>query len=101
MRQGFGIAALVVVILAIFVPLYSFIVSGLALILAAVAALAGDRPFAIATPLIAAANFLLLSPVALAYVDSHSGAWLIVLIFLALPFAAISLNSSGKVVLGE
>ncbi len=101
MKQGFGIAALVVAILAIFVPFYSVVVSGVALILAAVAALAGDRPFAIATPLIAAANLFLFSPVTLAGLAHSSGGWVIVLIFLALPVAAIALNASGKLVLGE
>lgn len=47
---GFGIAALVVAILAIFVPVVGIFVSGVALVLAALAALAGDRVFAVGYP---------------------------------------------------
>lgn len=105
MNKGFGIAALVLAILAIFVPVAGIVLSGLALLLAAVAALAGDRAFAIATPLIAGVNTFLLSPsVWMALKGSEQGGGqtgmvIVILAFLAAPFVAIALNASGKIVL--
>lgn len=62
MAKGFGIAALVCAIVAIFVPFVGIVVSGMAIVLAIVAALSGDRVFATATSLIAAVNTFFLSP---------------------------------------
>ena len=62
MAKGFGIAALVCAILAIFIPFVGIVVSGIAIVLAIVAALSGDRVFATATSLIAAVNTFFLSP---------------------------------------
>jgi len=61
MAKGFGIAALVCAIVAIFVPFVGIVVSGIAIVLAIVAALSGDRVFATATSLIAAVNTFFLS----------------------------------------
>lgn len=105
MAKGFGIAALVVAIIAIFVPFYGIHLSGIALILAALAALAGDRAFAVATPIIAAANAYFLTPAlwlamkGLEQSGGSSGLLLLILAFLAAPFVAIALNASGVIVL--
>ena len=101
MAKGFGIAALVLAIVAIFVPGYGTLLSGLALILAAIGALAGDRAFAVATPLIAAANAYFLSPLLwhAAGQGGSGGVVLLILAFLALPLVAIGLNANGIIVL--
>src|SRR5262245_32489584 len=103
MAKGFGIAALVFALLAIPLP-FGFVLSAIAMICAAIAALAGDRGFAIASLVIAAVNTFVLSPTT--YMFLHGGdpgarAFFVtlVLIFGALPIVAIVLNSSGKLVL--
>ena len=57
MAKGFGIAALVVAILAVFVPVVSIVVVWFALILAAIAGLLGNRVY----PIAVVATCLLLS----------------------------------------
>ena len=106
MAKGFGIAALIVALVAFGVPLVGLFVSGLALLLAAIGALAGDRVFAIATPILVAINTFVLSPttwMALAGGSNGEGKVLTVVILaaLALPIIAIFLNVSGKIMLGE
>lgn len=61
MSKGLGIAALVLGILSIFVPVVSLYVVWLALILATVAAVAGDKTFSIATFTLCLINILFLS----------------------------------------
>ena len=106
MKVGFGIAGLVIAILGIFSPLtYSLYVGAAALILVSIGALAGERALAVATALIVAANLFLFSPVTMAWLTDdgpHNGRylWVVIIIFLAMPFIAIALNASGKVVLG-
>jgi hypothetical protein len=100
MDKGFGIAALVLAILAIFIP-FGIIVSAIAVVLAAVGALAGDKVFAIATALIALVNTFVLSPstwILLAGSDAGASSVLKIIFFVIclLPIGAIFLRSSGK-----
>ena len=74
MNKGFGIAALVIAIIAIFIPVVGIFFSGAGLILAAIAALAGDRAFAVATLLIAGVNTFFMSPSVWAAL-AGSGRW--------------------------
>jgi hypothetical protein len=102
MKQGLAIAALVVVIIAIFVPLYGTFLVALALALATIAALGGERPLAIATAAIAIVAVVFLSPVFWFGLSNLSagekiGAYAVVTAFLLAPFIAIYLNSNGKV----
>jgi hypothetical protein len=62
MAKGFGIAALVLAILAIFIPVGGVAISAIAVLCAAVAGLAGDLGFSIATAIIAGVNTFFLSP---------------------------------------
>lgn len=62
MEKGLGIGAMVVAILAIFVPVVTIYVVWGALVLATLAALMGDKTFAIVTILISAMNLVFLSP---------------------------------------
>jgi hypothetical protein len=62
MSKGLGIAALVIGILSIIIPVISLYVVWLALILATITALAGDKTFSIATFAICLVNVLFLSP---------------------------------------
>jgi hypothetical protein len=48
MAKGFGIAALILVIVAMFTPIVGIFVSGIAVFFSVIAALAGDRAFATA-----------------------------------------------------
>lgn len=103
MAKGFGIAALVFAILAIFIP-FGFVVSGIAVLLAYVAALAGDRGFTIATTVIAVVNTVFLSPstwIMLGGNDPGAQRFMTVIIIagIALPIISIVLNATGKVVL--
>jgi len=100
MANGFGIAALVFAILAIFIP-FGIVISAIAIVLAIVAALAGDKMFAIATAVIALVNTLFLSPstwIVLSGSDPNASGILKVLIFVVclLPIGAILLRASGK-----
>jgi hypothetical protein len=75
MARGLGIGALVIGILSLTVPVISLYVVWLALLLAAVAAVAGDKTFAIATFAICLVNVLFLSPATwLAFAgEQHAG----------------------------
>lgn len=105
MAKGFGIAALVVAILAIFTPVVGILLSALALVLASIGALAGDRAFAVATPLIAGVNTFFLSPSTWIHIENarhDSGISALMIgfyVLLAAPVIAIALNASGKVML--
>src|ERR1700730_5520772 len=61
MAKGFGVAALVFALIAIFTP-FGIFVSAIAIIFAVISALAGDRIFATATALIALINTFFFSP---------------------------------------
>jgi len=104
MANGFGIAALVVAIVAIIVPGYGLFVSAGAIVLSVIAALAGDRIFATATPIIAVVNTLFLSPFMWLLIRDHRGNgvevfYFLVIVFFVAPFVAMFLNSKGKVVI--
>ena len=101
MARGFGIGALVCAIIAIFIPLYGLYVSALAIALAVVAALSGDRTFATATAIIAAVNTLFLSPLVRIGLDQNPQAYIVVFLFIVAPFVAIFLNKTGRVVLKQ
>jgi hypothetical protein len=96
-RQGLAIAALVSAILAIFVPAYGLWLSGLALVLATIVALAGERTFATVTPVVAFVNTYFMSPFVWMYWSQASQAdrtntIVIFGIFLLAPFCAMLLN---------
>jgi hypothetical protein len=100
MSKGFGIAALVCAIIAIFIP-FGIVVSAVAIVLACIAALAGDRIFATATAVIALVNTLFLSPstwIMLGGNDpsAHNFMMTLILVGVALPFVAMALNAAGK-----
>jgi hypothetical protein len=71
MEKGLGIAALVVAILGIFVPVVTIYVVWLALILAALAGFLGDKAFPIASLLVCLINILFLSPMTWAALASE------------------------------
>lgn len=103
--MGFGIAALVIAILALSVPIVGVFVSALATVLAVVAALAGDRIFATATPLIAFVNTMFLSPSTWIFLGGNdpsakSFMTAMIVVVAALPFIAMVLNATGKIVIG-
>jgi hypothetical protein len=102
MGKGFGIAALVVVILAMFVPIFGIFVSGIAILLAVIAALGGDRAFATATPIIGGLNTFFFSPSTWMMMGGQTDAErttfvLVILLAIAAPFIAMILNATGKI----
>src|ERR1700735_4047439 len=97
MSKGFGIAALVCAIIAIFIPL-GIVVSAVAIVLACIGALSGDRIFATATAVIAVVNTLFLSPstwIMLGGGDPGAKSFMttVILVGGALPFVAMALNA--------
>jgi len=100
MAKGFGIAALVFAIVAIFIP-FGVVLSAVAIVLAIVAALLGDKTFATATSLIALVNTFFLSPSTWVFLESGDRNASIALkaavfIFCLLPIGAIFLRASRK-----
>ena len=73
MGMGMGIAALVLSIIAIFIPLVALYVIWVGLIFTAIAAFAGDKAFSIAAWCISLVNLLLLSPITLAILIGGPG----------------------------
>lgn len=66
MEKGLGITALIVAVIAIFVPVVSIYVVWIALVLAAVAGFLGDKICAVAAIATSLVNVMLLSPMTLA-----------------------------------
>jgi hypothetical protein len=95
--KGFGIAAMVLAILSVFIPIYGILVSGVAIVLACVAALGGDRVFATATPLISAVNVFFLTPSIDFWESNHPGSkaqlFTVATLCVAAPFVAMALSS--------
>lgn len=108
MAKGMGIAALCVALVAILVPVYGPLhLSALAIAIATVGALAGDRVFAVAVPVIAFVNFWFLSPSVSIIIHGMSksaqGAaplYFVAAIFFFAPFVAMYCHSSGFFRLG-
>ena len=104
MSKGFGIAALVFALLAIPVP-FGIILSLIACGLAVIAALAGDKIFATATPIISFVNALFLSPTTWLLLagdeGSSAGIKTLVALMTVLPFVAMLLHVSGTFVIGK
>ena len=72
MSKGLGIAALVIALLGVIVPLVTVWVIWLALALAAFAAFGGDKSFPIAAVLVCLVNILFLSPLTLMMLKGES-----------------------------
>ena len=104
MARSFGIAAIAVATVAIIVPLYGLWLSAGAIALSVIAALAGDRIFATATPIIAVVNTLFLSPLTWLLITDKGESnvrsfYVFVIAFFVAPFVAMFLNSRGKIVI--
>lgn len=92
MKLSLAIAALVIVILAIFIPVYGIVLTALALILATVSALMGERAITIATTVVAFVSVIFLSPViwvAVHAAESSSVRYVAYVLALAFLFAPI------------
>jgi len=98
MKTVLGIAALALAMIAIVVPHNGLYLSGAALLLGGLAALAGEKSFAAATPVVIAVNLFFLSPYTLEMINKSRDVlmlWVLVVVFLAIPFIAMALSSSG------
>jgi hypothetical protein len=104
MAKGMGTAALAAAGVAIIVPYYGLLISAVAIVLSVGAALAGDRIYATATPIIAGVNTLFLSPL-IWFLIGDKGAsnvrffHIFFVVWLVAPFVAMLLNARGKVVI--
>lgn len=99
MEKGFGIAALIIAVIAIFIPMPVWLcVSWVALLLVTVAALAGDRVFSISVIVLTIVNTVVFSPVTLALLlGANEFSWLLAFHIVAIitPIAAVILKASG------
>ncbi len=105
MGKGIGIAALVISILAIFIPIISIYVVWIALILAAISSFNGEKTYSIASLVICVVNVLLLSPATMLVfagesLGGGSALKIITLILFLAPIAGLvlSYNKTKKVV---
>jgi hypothetical protein len=101
--RGVSIAALVVAIVSIFIPIYGLYLVIIGTVLAIASALYGERPLTIAATLVNLLNVLFLSPSLYIVLNIQRMAngnntglfWLVVVLLLCLPFLAIYLNANG------
>ena len=98
MGKGAGVAALTIAILAIFVPLVGFVVSGLAIVLAIAAALAGDRVLSTATALVALVDTFFLSPTITVVLQSQKEGPLIGTILLIIGASPVAIVLGRKLI---
>ena len=101
MGKGLGIAALVIGIISILVPVITLYVVWLALILAAVAGYGGEKTYSVATIAICLVNLLFLSPstwLALTGENIAGGSFLLIgtIIMFIAPIAALVLRSKKE-----
>jgi hypothetical protein len=102
MGKGFGVAGLSIALIAFFVPFYGFFFSFIAIVFVTIAALAGDRVFATATPLITFVNSVFLSPVAWMFLHDELSPFLYnatlpaIVVATVIPFVGMALSSTGR-----
>ena len=103
MAQGLGIAAIIIAVLSYFVPVVGIAGTGIAMLLATVAALAGDKGLTIATVVLGAVNTFLFSPAVWVWIaaDDTIAFVTVIVVVLALPLVGMFLHSSGKFTLGQ
>lgn len=106
MGKGLGIAALILILLGMFIPFIGIFITWLALALATVAALSGDRTFSIATGVIGIVGVIFFSPLlwvagAGESMQGKSFIQIVTIVTLLGPFIGVALNATGKVVLGK
>lgn len=103
MDKGFGIAALVIAVIAIFIPVVSLYVVFVALILAIIAAFTGDKIFTVATLAICLVNIMFLSPLTVivligSAVSRHvSGLLVLTIIMFVLPIVGLIMAKKKSV----
>lgn len=91
MEKGLGVGAIIVAILAIFVPVVTIYVVWGALVLATMAALMGDKVSPIATVMISIVNVLFMSPMTLMALkgENESGGSMYMILTIVLAIAPI------------
>jgi hypothetical protein len=88
MSKGLGIAALVLAVAGWLFP-FGFFVSLIGVLIAIAAALAGDRIFAIAVPIVAAANMIVSPSFWVMYAQSSAPAMWLLFAFTAAPIVIV------------
>jgi hypothetical protein len=98
MKHFLGIAALALAMIAVLVPQHALYVSLAALALGGLAGLAGEKPFSAATSAVAVINLFIINPGLLDAINKSKDVltlWVVMVVFLVLPFVGMALNSSG------
>ena len=98
MNKGLGVGAMVVAILAIFVPVVTVYVVWLALVLATLAALMKDMTYPIVTVLISGINLVFLSPMTWALMagenqEGKSFFWYMTIVLMIAPIVAMIMSA--------
>lgn len=98
--SGLGIAALIIAVISLFIPLLGLYSGLVALVVATIAAFFGDKGLTIATVVVSFVGYFFLSPsLAMATMgDSNgmNGFWLAIIALLIAPFVGMFIHSRKK-----
>ncbi len=89
MGKGIGIAALVIILISFIVPIVGTFVAYMALVIATISALAGEKVFSIATAVIAGIKMFAMSPMLMGMMYASEGVPGALLLTVALTAAPI------------
>jgi hypothetical protein len=97
---GLGIAALIISVVSLFIPIYGIYLGGIALIIAAVAGLLGDKGLTIATVVVSFVGYFFLTP-SLSLAEqgepgSTHGIWIVIYALLAIPVVCMFISSTNS-----
>lgn len=107
LSSGIGLAALIIAVIGIFIPVVGLFIGWFALLIALVAALTGDKGLSIATVVVSALGFALLTPSLWVEAGASSAQGsppvlrILTIILLLAPVAGMILFSTGKLALGK
>ena len=104
--QILGIGGLIVALLSVLAwPLLNLVASGLAILVAIVAILHGERKYALITPLVVGVGLFFLSPITMGFIwaashDGHPEYLFLIVMFLLAPFAAVRFDNARNALPG-
>ena len=107
MGKALGISAFVLALIAVFTPFFGLYVTFIALVLATIGALAGDKVFSLVTVVIGFVNTFLLSPFSVMMLfgaqdqAGNTPLLTVTIVLLVAPIIAIFLNATGRVAIGR
>lgn len=98
MKHALGMIAFVLALVAIFASANALYLSGAALILASFAAYRGEKGFSLIAPFVVIADVFFLNPQTVTVINKSKDVlvlWVLLIVFLALPFISAALNATG------